>query len=65
MIDAHAAQLSEHFGAIQIMATYPCEVGTQAVFGGRGDFYARQGLAHAFIQTEQAVEIAHAIHNEN
>ena len=67
MIEAIASQLSEHFEAVQILASFPCDGGnstgtaTQGVFSGRGNWYARQGMAHEFIERDKAREIAVAI----
>lgn len=57
-----AAQLGEHFSAVQILASKPAEGGgTQAFRYGCGDWYARQGLAHKFIELEQAEELSSQI----
>lgn len=57
-----AAQLGEHFSSVQILASGPAEGGgTRAFKYGVGDWYARQGLAHKFIELEQAEELSHQI----
>ncbi len=61
MIEAIASQLSEHFDAVQILVSFPSDGGTQGLNAGRGNWYARQGMAHEFVQREQAREIAYAI----
>ncbi len=61
MIEAIASQLSEHFDAVQILVSFPSDGGTQGLTAGRGNWYARQGMAHEFVQREQAREIAYAI----
>jgi hypothetical protein len=58
IVDAHASQLSEHFEAVQILCSYPLECGTQPSFSGRGNWFARQGMAHDFISSENAEQIA-------
>ncbi len=59
MIEASLANLSEHFEAVEILASYPSpEGGTRCVKRGCGNWYARQGMAHEFIGSERAVEIA-------
>lgn len=58
MLDDAAAKLGEHFGAVQIMVTWDeCGV-THAAKRGIGNWYARQGMAHEFINTDMAVENA-------
>lgn len=61
MISAHAAQLSEHFDAVQILVSYPWEGGTQPLYSGNGNWFARQGMARDFIELEQAEQIAREI----
>lgn len=61
MLNAHAAQLSEHFEAVQILASFPTDGGTQPVKAGRGNWFARQGMAHDFIKQDEAQQIAHEI----
>ena len=57
-----ARKLGEHFDAVQIMVSYNDEGTTRASFNGCGNWYARQGMAHSFINTdiaqENALEIA-------
>jgi len=54
-----ASALGEHFGAVQILASMPISGGgTRAFKYGCGDWYARQGLAHAFINSDQADELS-------
>jgi len=71
MIEAIASQLSEHFDAVQILISFPCDGGdgggtaTQGLCAGRGNWYARQGMAHEFINRDQAREIAYAITSES
>ena len=65
LIEAASAHLSEHFEAVQILATFPhSEGGTQIVLAGRGNWYARQGMARYFVEREQAVEFAHELNKE-
>jgi hypothetical protein len=52
----------EHFSSVQILASWPIDGGgTRASKWGVGDWYARQGMAHAFINTEQAEELSDQI----
>jgi hypothetical protein len=55
-------KLMEHCDAVQVLLTFPSPNGqTLRKVHGRGNWYARQGMAHEFITTDQAREIAHAI----
>jgi hypothetical protein len=65
-IDAILAEvmpkLMEHCDAVQVLITFPSPNGqTLRKADGRGNWYARQGMAHEFINTDQAREIANAI----
>lgn len=54
--------LHEHFEAIQILATWVDDDGqTCRVSLGIGNFYARQGLAHEFIEMDAAATTAHEL----
>lgn len=63
MIQATAAQLGEHFEAVQILVSRPQEGGggTHCVKSGIGNWYARQGMAHEFIEEDKAQEHAAAL----
>lgn len=55
LMESHAAQLAEHFGAVQIMGTFLRPDGnTVCVKRGAGDYYARQGMAQEFIDVDRA-----------
>jgi hypothetical protein len=60
-LDNALQSLGEHFNHVQIMATADDEGSTISSFRGCGNWYARQGLAHEFINNEQAQENATAI----
>jgi hypothetical protein len=65
-IDAILAEfipkLMEHCDAVQVMLTFPSPDGkTRGKVNGRGNWYARKGMAHEFISRDQACEIANAI----
>lgn len=48
--------LIEHFGSVQVVASYQTEDGTgdtAAVFWGAGDTYARQGLCKAYLEQQE------------
>ncbi len=61
LVDALVAQLSEHFEAVQIMASRPHKGGTRCIKRGCGNWYARQGMAHEFITDEQSRSQANEI----
>lgn len=71
LLEITAAQLGEHFSAVQILVSWPAGEGqgTACAKRGVGDWYARQGMAHDFIQSyqarESAAEIALAIKPDN
>jgi hypothetical protein len=56
-----ADQLGEHFDAVQILVTRmaPEGKGTERYSSGSGNWYARQGMAHAFIKCDEADTFAH------
>ncbi len=56
--DKAAESLGEHFDAVQIMATWTEGGVTRALKIGRGSWYARQGMAHEFINEDIAQENA-------
>jgi hypothetical protein len=53
--------LREHFDCVQILASWESDDGEGSTFfarRGSGNWYARQGMAHDFVQTSQSREIA-------
>ncbi len=58
LIELMAAQLGEHFDAVQIMASRNEEGLTGCFKRGCGNWYARQGMAHEFINEDVAQENA-------
>lgn len=57
-----AEKLMEHFSSVQILASRVDADGSTHMFTmGRGDWYARQGLAHEFISRERAETNANSI----
>jgi hypothetical protein len=66
LLNSYAARLSEHFDAVQILASYLEPDGTTAaVASGQGNWYARQGMAHAFVERTRAEEIADEIQRDD
>lgn len=54
IIDAHAVQLSEHFEAVQIIATgMDPQEGTGLYKAGRGNHYARIGVVEEWLKREK------------
>lgn len=61
-LETVAAQLSEHFEAVQIMVSWPVEGGgTYNLYRGAGNWFARRGMAHHFIEEDQAQDSAAAL----
>lgn len=58
MLEDAAAKLGEHFEVVQIMVSWNERGNTYAAKRGCGNWYARQGLAREFINTEMAAENA-------
>lgn len=55
-------KLMEHCDAVQVLLSFPTPNGqTMRKADGRGNWYARQGMAHEFINTDQAQTIADEI----
>jgi hypothetical protein len=54
ILERVAAQLSEHFDAVQILASWNEEGMSKYASRGGGNWYARQGMAHEFITQDQA-----------
>lgn len=57
-IDAAVASLCEHFDVVQILVSTNDEGETRQCFRGGGNWYARQGMAHAFINFDVAQDNA-------
>lgn len=62
LLNRHAAELAEHFEAVEIMVSRTEFGKTTGVWRGRGNTFARMGLAEEYIRAnkdyEQAKEIA-------
>jgi hypothetical protein len=57
LLDDTLLKLGEHFDAVQIAATWSEQSQSMACHRGAGNWYARQGMAHEFIQMDRAQEI--------
>lgn len=64
LLEEAAARLGEHFDAVQIMATWTQDGTTSIAAAGVGNWYARKGMAHAFIEEEQAEDAARHLAEE-
>lgn len=53
--------LGEHFDAAQILVSWNTGGLTKAQNQGSGNWYARQGMAHAFIEADHAQDHAHEL----
>lgn len=54
IIERFLEELGEHCDAVQVMASWNEEGRTYATVVGSGNWYARQGMARQFINTDQA-----------
>ncbi len=61
LLDKHAAQLAEHFDSVQILVTVVEDGGTDYFAKGKGDWYARRGMCHQFIDMDQAEANSNAL----
>lgn len=61
LVDDHVAKLMEHFDAVQILVSGVMYNGTESVFRGGGNWFARQGMAQEFITRDHAETNAHKI----
>ncbi len=61
LVEGVATQLSEHFDAVQILVSWNEEAICKNLYAGAGNWYARQGMAHDFINQDVAQENAKQI----
>jgi hypothetical protein len=61
LLEEFAAKLGEHFDAVQIMVSWNIDNQSKCLKRGCGNWYARQGMAHEFINEDIAQENAHQI----
>ena len=61
MLDETASKLGEFFDAVQILATWNQEGSTMSCPRGAGNWYARQRLAHEFINSDISQDSARRI----
>lgn len=59
IVEAHIRDLREHFEVVLIVASLELEDGgTRMVSRGAGNWYARRGMAEAFLRRDAAEELA-------
>lgn len=62
VLDRHVAELAEIYDSVQVMVSWVTPDGrTSSQKRGSGDWYARQGLAHEFIEENLAEDSADKI----
>lgn len=55
IVDQAIHLLREHFDDVQVLVTWTAEDGhTKDLFCGSGNWYARQGMAHEFLECDKA-----------
>ena len=54
VVHRHVTLLMEHFDAVQVLVSVCTDQGTESVFLGEGNWFARQGMAHDFITKDKA-----------
>lgn len=64
ILDEHARAIGEHYENVQIMVTWNEDGITKSCMRGVGNWHARQGLAHEFINMDIAQENAKQIASE-
>lgn len=54
VVQGHVTRLMEHFDSVQVLVSVCTDRGTESVFLGGGNWFARQGMAHDFITKDRA-----------
>lgn len=54
LVDRHASELGEHFDSVQVLVSNSGSEGTENIYSGVGNWFARQGMAHDFITKDSA-----------
>lgn len=54
VVQQHVTALMEHFEAVQVLVSISTPNGTEFVKLGAGNWFARQGMAHDFIDCDRA-----------
>ena len=61
LLNEVVTELGNHFDHVQVMVSWNEESTTRSIMRGAGNWYARQGMAHDFIQKDIAQENAHQL----
>lgn len=63
MIDKHVDELREHFPHVQILVSWEDDTtkNTHDVFRGKGNWYARVGMAREFLTRDKEHTAAHEL----
>lgn len=61
ILESAVEKLGEHFDAVQIFGTWCDEGSTKFLPRGSGNWYARQGMAHEFINRDISGDAAEQI----
>ena len=69
LLETSISVLMEHFEAVQILVSRSTPEETQSIFSGRGNWFARQGMAREFITENEsrtmANELSETINSDN
>lgn len=69
LLEEVSEKLGEHFDAVQVLASWNEEGFSMFAKRGAGNWYARQGMAHEFINSDiaqdNAAQIAEALKNND
>lgn len=60
-LDQKVRELGEHFDAVQVLVSWNEESICRNLYSGGGNWWARQGMAHDFINRDVAQENAHQL----
>lgn len=53
--------LGEHFDHVQLLVSWDADSETRFIHSGCGNWYARQGMAHQFINSDMAQNVGHEV----
>lgn len=65
LVEKAAADLGEHFDAVEIFVSNSDGDGSRCIKRGAGNFYARVGMAREFLQEDEARVWQHATADDN
>lgn len=58
ILETAVARISEHFDAVQIVATWQRDGGTSCIKRGAGNYYARKAMCEEFAKEDDARTLA-------